>query len=217
MARPTSGYRNAENKRVPGVTTITGRYKESGGLIHWAWNEGVEGRDYRAARDAAADAGTLAHDAIFAHLHGQPFDWPDTAGEIVGLAYDGFEQYLRWEKQTRVEFVSAEEPIVSEKLQVGGTPDAIGTIEGRSVLLDWKTSNGLYPDYLYQCAAYCLLVEEHYGMAMEEIHILRLGKEDASFHHHSWMVSSDKVQSAMQAFRMMRTLYEIDKQVKRGL
>jgi hypothetical protein len=36
MARPKGGYRNAEGVRVPGVTTIIGRFKDSGGLINWA-------------------------------------------------------------------------------------------------------------------------------------------------------------------------------------
>lgn len=221
MARPTSGYRNAEGKRVPGVTTITSRFKESGGLIHWAWNEGMEGRDYRETRDAAADAGTIAHDAIFAHLHGQLYDWPESMHDMEDakyrLAYAGFQEYLKWERQTKIEIIAAEEPIVSETLQVGGTPDGIGTSEGEYGLLDWKTSNGLYADYLYQCGIYCEMVEEHYGFKIGRLHILRLGKEDASFHHHSWARDSEKVVKAIEAFHMMRELYEIDKQVKRGL
>ena len=71
MARPKSGYRLADKTRVPGVTTITGRFKESGGLIHWAWDLGMQGINYRDARDKAADAGTLGHDMIEAFIKGQ--------------------------------------------------------------------------------------------------------------------------------------------------
>jgi hypothetical protein len=48
-------------KRVPSVTTIISRFKDSGGLIHWAWQQGMDGLDYRETRDKAALAGHLAH------------------------------------------------------------------------------------------------------------------------------------------------------------
>lgn len=36
MPTPTKGYYNAKGQRVPGVTTVLGRFKDSGALIHWA-------------------------------------------------------------------------------------------------------------------------------------------------------------------------------------
>ena len=61
---PTQPYLLKSGERVPGTTTIIGRFKESGALIHWAWKLGMEGRNYREVRDSAADAGTLAHAMI---------------------------------------------------------------------------------------------------------------------------------------------------------
>ena len=40
MARPKDGYKNNEGKRVPGVTTIIGRFKDSGALMYWAFEQG---------------------------------------------------------------------------------------------------------------------------------------------------------------------------------
>jgi hypothetical protein len=40
MARPTHGYVNAAGEKIPGTTTIIGRFKESGGLIQWAYARG---------------------------------------------------------------------------------------------------------------------------------------------------------------------------------
>ena len=37
MPTPSEGYR-IDGKRVPSVTTIIGRFKESGALLRWAWN-----------------------------------------------------------------------------------------------------------------------------------------------------------------------------------
>ena len=66
MAHPI--YKNAEGKRLPSVTTIIGRFKDSGGFVHWAWDLGIQGIDYRKVRDAAADAGTIAHHLVEADI-----------------------------------------------------------------------------------------------------------------------------------------------------
>ncbi len=42
MATPKEGY-YVDGKRVPGVTTVLGRFKESGGLIHWSWKIPFDG------------------------------------------------------------------------------------------------------------------------------------------------------------------------------
>jgi len=64
MARPASGYRLKDGTRVPGVTTIIGRFKDSGGLLYWAFEQGQaaergEISNLYDKRDEAADAGTL--------------------------------------------------------------------------------------------------------------------------------------------------------------
>lgn len=43
MPTQKGGYRTANGDKVPSVTTIIGRFKESGGLIHWSWNIAHEG------------------------------------------------------------------------------------------------------------------------------------------------------------------------------
>ena len=76
---PTQPYFNKAGQRLPSVTTIISRFKESGGLIHWAWNLGREGQDYRQVRDEAADAGTLAHAMIE----------EDNLGMLIAIDDDG--------------------------------------------------------------------------------------------------------------------------------
>ena len=69
MPTAKAGYYLVDGTRVPSVTTVLGRFKESGPLIHWAWGLGIQGKDYREERDKAADAGTLAHAAVAAWAH----------------------------------------------------------------------------------------------------------------------------------------------------
>src|SRR5437016_14335006 len=91
--RPKSGYVNAAGKKVPGCTTILNRWKESGGLIQWAFNCGRDGIDLNQARDRAADAGTCTHEMIDAHLHGRKFDrnaWQSGILEKADHCFLGF-------------------------------------------------------------------------------------------------------------------------------
>jgi len=76
MARPKSGYKNNAGKRVPGVTTIIGRFKDSGGLLWWAFEQGKsaergEINSLYDKRDEAAASGTIAHELFELHIRGE--------------------------------------------------------------------------------------------------------------------------------------------------
>ena len=58
----------------------------------------------------------------------------------------------------------------------GGTPDWFGKIDGRWVLLDFKTSARIYDDHVFQLSAYWnMLVEQDFQV--DEARILRVGRE----------------------------------------
>ena len=50
---PTGQYKLSNGKLVVGTTTVIGRFKDSNALIHWAWDCGKKGLDYRQERDKA--------------------------------------------------------------------------------------------------------------------------------------------------------------------
>jgi len=215
MARPAGGYRLKDGTRVPGVTTVTGRFKESGGLIHWAWDLGMNGIDYRQARDAAADAGTLGHDMIEAHILGNDPYKVEGPEDLLEKARQAYQAFKLWLEQTSLSITKTETPLVSEEFRFGGTPDAWGeTSDGEVVLLDWKTSNRIYPEYLIQLACYARLLEENNVVngKVASFHLLRVGKEFADFHHHSW--PRPALAPAWRAFVLMRELYDLDKRLK---
>lgn len=213
--KPISGggrpakYVVADGTKVPGVTTITGRFKESGGLIHWAWQLGVDGKDYRQVRDDAASAGHVAHAMIDASIHGQPLPEPpkDCPAAMLDAARVGFGAFETWRRRVPFELFATEVPLISEVHRFGGTLDALGRVENTLALLDWKSSNGVYPEYLAQIGAYVILAEERleYG-AIQEVHLLRVGKEMGDFHHHSW--GRNVLEEACAAFLLMRQLYD---------
>ena len=218
--RPKAGYKNAAGEKVPGVTTIIGRFKDSGALLHWAFAQGKLAEQGKIAtlyekRDEAAEAGTLAHNLIEASIHGEDPVAICTAHPIAETrekAWNAFQQYRQWAAQTGIEMVATEMPLVSEAYQFGGTPDAIGRINGELVLVDWKTSNGVYQDYLIQLAAYKVLIEECTDYRITGgFHLLRFSKENADFAHHYW----GELDDAWRTFVLFREAYDLDKRLKK--
>lgn len=197
---------------VPSVTTIISRFKESGGLIWWAWNEGKSGRDYRATRDAAANSGTIAHAMVEASIRGQAWMDPEDVDEpVLKRARMAFANYEEWAQQTRLKPVETEHRLVSEQHQYGGTLDAM-LISGKLSLGDWKTSDAVYQDYLIQLAAYGILWGEHYPDRPIEggFHLLRFAKDAPDFVHYRF----GELEDAAEAFLLMRRLYDLDKRLK---
>lgn len=208
----TQIYLDSEGKRVPGVTTILSRFKESGGLIHWAWSLGVEGKDYREERQKAADAGTIAHQMVEANTKGE--EWKGAAdAEILEKAKSGFGAYLTWAKHSKLEIKHTEVSMASGKHRFGGTLDAIGVFDGKLVLIDWKTSNAVYQDYLIQMAAYKMLWEENYPDHPIEggFHLCRFSKENGDFSHHHY----PKLDEAWEQFLLFRRAFDLDKILKK--
>lgn len=171
MATPKQGYVWA-GERFPGTTTVIGRFKDSTGLLQWAFRQGQSGASslYENA-NKAADIGTACHAMIEAHINYSDayealalIDLPDDGKE---KAKNAFGMYLKWERQAKVKMLSKYQEIqlVSPTYRFGGTPDAIAEVDGEVVLLDWKTSNGIYSDYLIQLAAYQHLI--NHGVRMD--------------------------------------------------
>jgi hypothetical protein len=124
----------------------------------------------------------------------------------------GFENYLKWADTTKIEIVEQEIPLVSEKYQFGGTPDAI-MVRGELALGDWKTSNSVFPDHIIQLAAYKELWEENnpHRPITGGFHLCRFDKEHADFTHHFWSELND----AWEQFKLFRIAYDIDKKLKK--
>lgn len=220
MPHPKGGYHLKDGSRVPGVTTIIGRFKDSGGLLYWAFEQGQaaqrgEIKNLYDKRDEAADAGTLAHAMVEAYIDGLPLP-PLPDNDIGKQAKQGFENYLHWAEDNRIKVIKQEIELISEVYLFGGCPDALG-IDSREQLciLDWKTSNAVYQDYLIQIAAYRQLWEENNPdkPITGGYHLLRFSKEHADFAHHYW----SELQEAWEQFKLFRNAYEIDKHLKRRI
>lgn len=163
--------------RATGATTLIGGGIPKPNLIYWAGKtvaeyvrdnpldvdllrerDGVDGFDMvkelakapEKIRDAAGERGTEIHDYAEALLHGKAVDVPDELAPYV----DG---YLALIDEWDITPVLTETSVGNRKDWYVGRLDSIvriGKLGGALVLLDWKTSRGVYGETGLQCAAY---------------------------------------------------------------
>jgi hypothetical protein len=171
-------YQLADGTKLPSVTTILGVALNKPALPGWAaktvatealdnlpklvrmsrtdrdgalrW---LKGSPY-AQRDAAADAGTKAHDIAEAHVLGKPYTVPEPdtdAGRTLG-------QFVAWLADWQPAFEATEAVVTNTTVGYAGTLDAICRLPrlgNRLLVVDYKTGKtGPYPEWGLQTAAY---------------------------------------------------------------
>lgn len=196
--------------RVPSVTTIIGVLNKPA-LLKWAWQCGVDGIDYLKARDAAADAGTLAHSMILAHLKGEQPDTAEYSKETIDLAENSFLSYLQWEKEHQVKPVLVETPLVDEEYKYGGTPDMVGEVDSELCLVDFKTGKGLYPEYEIQLSAYLNILCKNYPIKRSRLLLIGRSADD----NYTEKTFSD-LSLQWQLFTHCLAIYNLQKVINKG-
>lgn len=107
----------------------------------------LKGAPY-AKRDEAADIGTTIHAAAEAYSLGKPFPaW----GPAVAPRMQQFQAFLADHKPN---VVMTEAAVYNTKERYAGTLDAILELGGRTLVVDYKTGTGVYPEVGLQLAAY---------------------------------------------------------------
>lgn len=109
----------------------------------------LKGAPYRET-ERAANVGTEIHAAIEAHVLGKPR--PAVALPLQPHM-DGFYAFLDQYEPT-FELGLAEASVFNRSQRYAGTLDAIGSIDGRRLIFDWKSGKNVYPEVALQLAAY---------------------------------------------------------------
>lgn len=208
---PTREYKTSDGVVVPGTTTIIGASLgwNKGPLMYWAWKKGKEGKNFRDDSNSAAEAGTLAHAMAEADIKGLPMPagW-DAETDVAKQARTAFQGYLDWKSMTGLKLLDSEMPYVSDAHRFGGTLDGLAEINGKHALIDFKTSNGTYPDHIIQLAAYKHLWETANEALLDGgIHLLRFGKDGGDFHHSHYV--RERMAKPWAAFLNLRALYDL--------
>lgn len=179
---PHQKYFLADGTQVSGGSTICKIGEDAGGLIHWAWDLGKQGKDYRKERDNAADIGTIAHFLIECFLTGQVADLDDYSTTDIEKAIVCYTKFVDWWDQQSLTKVATEIQLVNEFYRYGGTIDLIAINKaGEHILIDFKTSKKISEPYWRQAAGYAMLWNTNQATIDHHITnhaIVRIGKQE---------------------------------------
>ena len=154
-------------------------------------------------RDPAANFGTEAHILIEQIIQGLEPEVPQNMEAVV-------QGFTDWRRDANLDIHLTETAVYSAKYRYAGAMDAVAYRGGTLVALDWKTSNGLYPEYLLQVAAYAKALEEMSGEAVSEAWAVRFGKKTPEF-------EARKVGDLDTAFNAFRAVLYLWRAMKTGL
>lgn len=129
---------------------------------------------YKKVASDAANVGTRAHKAIDDIIKGQEPVIEDDIKPCV-------EAFKSWYASSGIKIELGDSKIGSKLFSYGGSLDMLAFRGNDAILIDLKTSKGIYPEMGLQIAAYCKAFEETYGIEVKETLILRVGKEKAEF------------------------------------
>jgi hypothetical protein len=205
-------YFNKAGVQVPGCTTITGVMNKPF-LVKWANSMGLKGIDTTKYVDELATIGTLTHYMVECWLLSKKCELGDFTANQIEAAKKSFMKFIDLTKEKNVkvgDFAVSEGKLVSEKHQFGGTIDACGVVEGVPTLIDLKTSKAVYGEHLTQVAGGYRLLCEEAGYGVEQIIILRIGRDEQEGFE-AKVVPMPVSDLHVRRFIKCRELYELNK------
>jgi hypothetical protein len=134
---------------------------------------------------------------------------------------------FKWMQAHNVRWLHTERKIYSRKWKYAGTMDGLATVDScdnpacchkffmdQLSLIDWKSSNHLRIEYLYQTAAYQNAQQEEFGQEILARWILRLGKEDGEFE--AWYETdfAKDFETFLACLQLHRLNREVDKRMR---
>jgi len=179
---------------------------------------------------------TMIEEHIHARDPEASVPWDSYTDDQCAQIRRGFKSFLRWYAGNNISIIATEVWGVNEEWQTGFCPDALGVTDVSSdgdpelCLFDWKTSKGTFADHLIQTAAYIQFVQtvlregrdfsggeildqaaldfwRHKDTAITGCHIVRFGKEHATFKHSFY--DTEVMATAWTAFTHLRHLHAV--------
>jgi hypothetical protein len=145
---------------VPSVTWITSYYPKGIAYFKWLANHGWD--ESESIKNEAGDKGSKVHYAIEDLLKGQTVKMTDkyingTSGEPEELTLDEWNcivSFSSWYKEVKPEVVSTEITVFNDDIGYAGTVDLVCKIDGKPFIVDFKTSQYIWPSHELQISAY---------------------------------------------------------------
>ena len=184
---------------------VLGRFKELDAFLE---SKPLNRANYKNEQTKATGTGTLAHELIHLHtVEGEPTH--DHSNKDAFLAY---QNGMKWWNDQNLKIISAEEQLISEFYNYGGTYDALAQRKNKKlVLIDYKTNKKLYSDVIIQCGAYVNLLHEAKGLWIDEVIILHVSKETGMFK--PVHLSRREIEEGWEIFKKFLILHEDKKKL----
>lgn len=153
------------NRWYPKVTAICSTIAKPGLLRYYANQE-----NFTAAQEnlnQASDWGTLVHKTVENIFKGEKL-------KIAPVVLPSVLAFEDWRNQHKVSALDVEKTVVSKDYSYAGTLDVLAEIDGKTGILDLKTSTGIWDEYSLQLAAYFQAFNEMALPKVETRWILRV-------------------------------------------
>lgn len=209
----------------PGVTTILGAAIPKPALLPWSlkmMGENVKAelmnlkeplnevvidkivaagkQIYKKVASDAADLGSRAHKAIDNIIKGET---PIVTEDIAPCV----EAFREWNKSSGLTIELGDTRLGSRLFGYGGSLDMLALRGNDPVLIDLKTSKGIWPEMGFQISAYAKAFQETFGVEVKEALILRVGKDKAEFE----VKKLSNLNETFQGFLAALKLYSLSK------
>ena len=144
---------------VPSVTTILEAYPKDASYFKWLKDVGS---DADTIRDEAGRRGSIVHELTEKYDNGEECSFISEYGnpKYKMNEWAMFERYVDFIQTYKPGIELIEVHMISKELGFAGTLDRVIKLNGKSMLLDIKTSNSIYPMYWLQLAAYYELLKK---------------------------------------------------------
>lgn len=172
-------------------------------------------RAHRQHAERAADIGSLAHlyiENVIKYKLGLKKEPP--VMPVNKEAQNAIAAFSQWVAQNKVEWIASEAKIYSRTWQYAGTLDIDAVINGERCIVDIKTSNGIWPEYLLQVAAYQEARYEELRIKYDASWILRIPKDGSTIEAKRFTSFDEDILGFTSALKLHRSMERVKLQIQ---
>ena len=193
---------------IPSVTWIAGHYPKGIAFYKWLAEKGWD--ESQALKNAAGDKGSRVHKAIEMIIDGEEVQMDSRLANNEGVEeelsveeYEAIVSFTEWANESKPKFLLKEVTVISKKYGYAGTVDAVAEIDGQVWVIDWKTSQYIWPEYEIQVSAYLEGLKEMGKIKDAKLAILQVGYR-RNKHAYKW----NEVTPQFDLFLSARSIWE---------
>jgi hypothetical protein len=222
-------FTDERGNTVNSVTKFTGIIDKSGPLIYWAvgltkiflcdllrggeiitdYHINEATKQHQIKKKEAGDTGTAIHDLVSKWIKKEKYEILDDE-----KVQNGFNAFLEFQRQHKIKWLTSEEMVgylQGKEILFAGIVDAIAEIDGKIVLVDFKSSKGIYSEMFFQCAAYQMAWEQMNKKKIAYRMIVKFGKDDGQFEFMELHENEKDKRAFLAAVELKNRLIELDK------